>query len=257
MSLLKALFSVRMLLLAVLLALPTLAFAQDAAAEVAASAPVKSESYLMWLYNALGWYYALAFLLLSFALVALVVMNFMQVSRNNIVPKDLVDSMEAHLNAKQYNEAFALASNDDSFLGKGLTAGISSLTAGNNYSHAIEAMQEVGEVENMKLDHRLSYISLIGTISPMLGLLGTVDGMVQSFSVIASSVTTPKPSELAEGITIALMTTLVGLVLAIPAIAVYHFVRNRIAQLVLEVGIVSERIMSKFPGAPQPLTPDP
>lgn len=248
MSLLKALFSARMLLALVLLALPTVAFAQDApVAEVATAAP--SQSYLVWFYNALGWYYALTFLLLSFALVALLVMNIMQVSRNNIVPKDLIDSMEGHMQAKQYNEAYALASGDDSFLGKVLAAGIGKLTTGGAYPQAIEAMQEVGEVENMKLDHRLSYIQLIGTISPMVGLLGTVDGMVRSFTVIATSVTTPKPSELAAGISTALITTLVGLVIAIPAIAAYHFLRNRIAQLVLEVGIVGERIISKFPGA--------
>ena len=53
------------------------------------------------------------------------------------------------------------------------------------YPQAIEAMQEVGEEENMKMDHRLSYMALIGTISPMVGLFGTVDGMIRSFSVIA------------------------------------------------------------------------
>ncbi len=56
---------------------------------------------------------------------------------------------------------------------------------------AIEAMQEVGEDENMKLEHRLSYIAIIGTVSPMVGLLGTVDGMIQSFSEIAIRSTAP------------------------------------------------------------------
>ena len=80
-------------------------------------------------------------------------------------------------------------------------------------------MQEVGEEENMKLEHRLSYMALIGTLSPMIGLLGTVQGMISSFSVIANSSATPKPKELAEGISTALFTTMVGLAIAIPAIA--------------------------------------
>ena len=93
-----------------------------------------------------------------------------------------------------------------------LSAGLAKLSSG--YDQAIEAMQEVGEEENMKLEHRLSYMALIGTVSPMVGLLGTVQGMIASFSVIANSPTTPKPSELAEGISTALFTTLVGLFIA-------------------------------------------
>ena len=98
----------------------------------------------------------------------------------------------------------------------------------------------------MKLDHRLSYMALIGTISPMIGLFGTVYGMIKSFSVIANSPTQPKPSELAEGISTALFTTLVGLAIAIPAIAAYNVLRNRVSRLVLEVGIISEGLMSRF-----------
>src|SRR5262249_53423234 len=131
-----------------------------------------------------------------------------------------------------------------SFLGQVLSAGLFKLKEG--YAQAIEAMQEVGEEENMKLEHRLSYIALIGTISPMVGLLGTVDGMVRSFTVIATATSAPSPAELADGISTALVTTLVGLWLAIPAIAAFNILRNRIARLVLEVGIISEGLMSRF-----------
>ena len=98
----------------------------------------------------------------------------------------------------------------------------------------------------MKLEHRLSYIALIGTVSPMIGLLGTVQGMIASFQVIATSPTAPKPAQLADGISTALFTTLVGLMIAIPAVAAYNILRNRIARLVLEVGILSEDLMSRF-----------
>jgi len=92
----------------------------------------------------------------------------------------------------------------------------------------------------------MSYMALIGTVSPMVGLLGTVQGMIASFSVIANSPTAPKPSELAKGISTALFTTLVGLFIAIPAIAAYNILRNRLQRLVLEVGILSESLMSRF-----------
>ncbi len=186
----------------------------------------------------------MVFLALSFVFVALIVMNVMALRRQSMVPPDLVESFEVMLNEKRFQDAYELAKSDESFLGHVLAAGLAKLQEG--YPQAVEAMQEVGEDENMRLEQRLSYIGLIGTVSPMIGLLGTVNGMVTSFQVIARSNTQPKPSELAGGISTALITTLVGLLLAIPAIAAFGIFRNRLARLVLEVGIYSERLMSRF-----------
>lgn len=199
---------------------------------------------LQFYYRALGMRYTVAFLFLSFVLVALIVMNIMSIRRQTVVPPDLIENFEALLNDKRYQEAYELARNDESFLGHVLSAGLAKLQDG--YPQAVEAMQEVGEDENMKLEQRLSYIALIGTISPMVGLLGTVDGMVAAFKVIADMETQPKPRQLAEGIMMALITTLIGLWLAIPAIAIFGVFRNRLSRLVLEVGIFSERLMSRF-----------
>ena len=208
-----------------------------------AAAPPR-KSYLGWAFEACGWSYTIIFLGLSFTAVALSVMNFLTARRDNIVPVHLVEGFEGHLNEKRYQEAYEMAKNDESFLGQVLSAGLAKLSSG--YDHAIEAMQEVSEEENMKLDHRLGYMALIGTISPMVGLFGTVDGMIRSFSVIATSATSPKPSELAAGISTALFTTLLGLLIAIPTIAVHSLIRNRISRLVLEVGILSEGLMGRF-----------
>jgi biopolymer transport protein ExbB len=125
-----------------------------------------------------------------------------------------------------------------------LAAGLSKLNRG--YSEAVEGMQEVGEEEAMEMEHRLNYLALIGSVSPMIGLLGTVHGMIMSFSVIAGSTTQPKPSELADGIATALFTTYEGLIVAIPAIIAYSILRNRMNRYVLEVGMVSEGLMSRF-----------
>ena len=218
--------------------------ADGGGAEQPASTSAREESYLAWMYKALGLFYSFVFLALSFTLVALLVMNLLAARRENVLPVALVEGFEAHLNEKRYQDAYEVAKTDESFLGQVLSAGLAKLSSG--YEQAIEAMQEVGEEENMKLEHKLSYVALIGTISPMIGLLGTVQGMIAAFSVIARSATTPKPSELAEGISTALFTTLVGLFIAIPAIALYNILRNRVARLVLEVGIVSEGLMGRF-----------
>ena len=211
--------------------------------------PPEPLSLLAWTYQALGIFYMVLFGGLSFTFVALLVMNLMSARRENVCPVSLVEAFEAHLNEKQYQEAYELAKADESFLGQVLSAGLAKLSAG--YAQAIEAMQEVGEEENMKLEHRLSYMALIGTLSPMVGLFGTVDGMIRAFSVIAREGATPKASDLALGISTALLTTLVGLAIAIPALAAFNILKNRIARLVLEVGILSEGLMSRFENVPK------
>ena len=225
----------------------TVVVAQDDAGANAgadAGATKKPDTLLGWLVSSLGWEYMLVFLALSFILVALFIMNLLSSRRDYVCPQHLVEGFEAHLDEKQYQEAYELAKSDESFLGNVLSAGLAKLSS--SYNHAITAMNEVGEEENMKLDHRLSYLALIGTISPMIGLFGTVHGMINSFYAIATGGGTPDPNQLAEGISTALLTTLIGLAIAIPAIAAYNILRNRIQRLVLEVGITSENLMSRF-----------
>jgi biopolymer transport protein ExbB len=213
----------------------------------------REENMLQFLYRALKLRYTLAFLFLSFCFVALIVMNLLSVRRDNIVPPDLVTTFEQQLNDKKYQEAYETAKGDDSFLGKVLAAGMAQLRAG--YDKAVRAMEDVGADENMKLDQRLGYIALIASVSPMLGLLGTVDGMVASFGVIARSDTTPKPSQLANGIEMALVTTLLGLIVAIPAIGIHTIIRNRLNRLIFEAGMESERLMGRFSEMSKKATP--
>jgi biopolymer transport protein ExbB len=226
---------------------PSLAVAQEGQANPAAAEAdetTKQESYLEWFFRSLGWRYTIAFLFISFTFVAVLVMNLMAARRDAVCPRHLIDAFEANINEKKFQEAFDLAKGDDSMLGQMLAAGLGKLQSG--YDKAIEAMAQVGEDENMKLDHRLAYISLIASISPMVGLLGTVDGMVQSFQVIAIAGTTPKASELAQGISMALITTLVGLVLAIPAIVAFNLLKNRFTRLTMEVGHAAGNLMGRF-----------
>ena len=172
-----------------------------------------------------------------------------------LLPNDFVEEFEQKLNGKDFQGAYEIARNDDSFVARVLASGMGRLSRG--YPEAVEGMQEAGEDENMALEHRLSYLALIGTIAPMLGLMGTVQGMINSFDKIASSAVSPKPSELAEGISTALFTTLIGLMIAVPAMVFYSILKNRIQRLVLEIGMVSEGLMSRFAavgkgGGPKP-----
>ena len=214
----------------------------DAGAEEGGGA--EDENMLVFYYKALGLRYVIIFLALSFGLVALLVMCFMQIRRAALMPENLSKAFEAHLDAKEYQQAYELAKNDDSYLGQVLAAGMGKLQSG--YGPAVEAMQEAEGEESMKLEHKISYVSLVGALAPMFGLLGTVDGMVGAFMVIAKSATAPKPSELAIGISQALITTLIGLWLAIPAIACFSLFKNWLQKLTGDIDGEAMRLMSRF-----------
>jgi len=223
---------------------PAPAAAAPAQPAAAAEPPVKQTTMLQMIGSGLGFIWGPIFLVLSFIMVAVVMMNLLQLRRDSLLPASFVELFEQKLQAKDYQGAYDTARADDSFVARVLAAGLGRLNRG--YEEAIEGMQEVGEEETMVLEHKVSYLALIGSVAPMLGLTGTVMGMIQSFSVIASSETAPKPRELAEGISTAMVTTLAGLIVAIPAMIAYSLLKNRMSRLVLEVGIVSEGLMARF-----------
>ncbi len=209
------------------------------------------KSFLEWLIAASGPFGACIFVE-SFIMVALIIMCLLQIRRQNFLPPEFITGYEAKLSAQDYQGAFNLAKSDDSLLARLLAIGMSKFQRGPDA--VMKAMGELGEDENMMLEHRLNYLALIATTAPMFGLLGTVQGMVQAFEEIATSNTTPKPSELAEGIQLALVTTLEGLIVAIPAMIAYSLLRNRVVRLMFDTGLMSEDLINRLPartaGAP-------
>jgi len=201
------------------------------------------KSYLTWMVESSGPVGAILFLM-SMATVALSIQGILMLRRSTLVPPELVSQFDQLLNDKQYQQAYDLATEDDSFLGKVLAAGMRRISGG--HSEAVEAMQMVGEDENMRIEHRLSWLAILGTLGPLLGLLGTVEGIIASFRVIATSDTQPKPSLLAEGISTSLFNTFEGLFVAIIATVAFMLLRNQAARLVLETEMASENLMFRF-----------
>jgi biopolymer transport protein ExbB len=218
--------------------------AQGQSADSQATEGPASSNMLVWTFQSLGWVYTLLFFVISITLVTLIVINLITARRDNICPNDLVEGVEQYIAEGNPQQAVELIQSDGSFLGQIVAAGLSRLERG--HPAAIEAMQEVGEEETMKMEHNLGYMALIGNISPMIGLFGTVQGMIQAFRTIAVSGSTPAAGELAMDISKALFTTLAGLAIAIPAIAVYNILRNRVQRMTLQVGVVSEQMLEKF-----------
>jgi len=176
--------------------------------------------------------------------VSLCVMYAIQIRRDELVPPELLGQVEQLFEDEEYEEAMHVLEANPSFLSSILVAGLARMDEG--YEEMEKAMQETGEVETMKLNHKVGYISLIAAITPMLGLFGTVSGMISTFNVIALAEVQPKPSDLAGGISQALVTTYEGLVVAIPMLIVFNIFRNRVMSVVAEVGGITEELMGRF-----------
>ena len=105
-----------------------------------------------------------------------------------------------------------------------------------------ESLQE----QSLALMRKIEWVNLIGNVSPMVGLFGTVFGMIKLFNAIVTAGGQPQPAQLADGISVALVTTFWGLFIAIPALAIYGVFRNRIETIVSDAITESENILPEF-----------
>lgn len=188
----------------------------------------------------------LVIILASLVAVALAVENFISIRRDRMVPEDLIEDLAKDIKAKRYEQAQETCAEDGSFLAQVIGAGLNQVGAMFGFFDMQNAMQEVSEREVSKLYRKLEYLSFIATTSPMLGLLGTVTGMIRSFNTIANTEGAANPSALAGGISMALMTTCMGLIVAIPTMFFVAFFRKRIDGFVAESETVVEKLMGHF-----------
>lgn len=186
----------------------------------------------------------------SFCMIGLVIEHFVSIRASKLIPEDLELQLQQLLEQKQYKEAQTLCGQHDSLLARIIESGLEQAGSAFGYFDMQSAMQETSEREVGKLFRKLEWLAFIATTSPMFGLLGTVTGMIASFNTIALKGGRPSPTELAGGISQALVTTCMGLIVAIPGIFFVGFFRSRIDAIVAETGAVVEHLMGRFKKGP-------
>lgn len=187
-----------------------------------------------------------AIVLMSMVAVALIVEHFMSIRRERLVPPALVRELEAALQVREYDEARQTCLREGSLLAQVIGAGLAQIGGAFGFFDMQTAMQEASEREISRLYRKLEYLSFIAATAPMLGLLGTVTGMILAFSEIAATEGAAKPAQLAYSISQALVTTAEGLIVAIPTMFFVSFFRNRIDSCVAEAETIVERLMGRF-----------
>ena len=212
----------------------------------AASSGLGSESeetFLHWMWRASG-PIGVVIAGMSFYLIAVVVWMAFQYRRSVAVPDDLIRDLTELLSQKRYSEAYQRLAVDRSLLARVLGAGVRKLAMGQ--APALRAMEMANDDATMAMEHRTTYLATVGTLGPMIGLVGTVYGMILSFRVIATAGSSPQASALAAGISTALFATLEGIAVSIPAIYFYALYRNKIARLSLEAAMAAESLLDQF-----------
>ena len=180
-------------------------------------------------------------ILLSLVAVALMIEHALSIRRTMLMPPGFADDVLKLLVQGQPQSALQKCQSDPSALAQILYAGMSQYEFGWD---AVEKSAEEATAEQASLLYRkVEYLNMIGNIAPMLGLLGTVVGMVIAFQQMAESAGYGRAAELAEGIYLALITTIQGLLVAIPCLAAHSLLGNRIATLISETTFVAEHVL--------------
>jgi biopolymer transport protein ExbB len=189
--------------------------------------------------GAIGW----LLWFISIIVVALAIHYFLTIRRMNILPPLTLDQIREMFDAKQYREAIDQTAEQSDFLSYTIHAALSEAPHG--YGAMERAMEEAAEERTTKMLRSIEWLNLIGNIGPMLGLLGTVWGMIGAFFTIVQ-LGSPDPAALAGDIGVALVTTLLGLGVSIPALSVYAIMRNRIDALTSEAVLTAQELISTF-----------
>jgi biopolymer transport protein ExbB len=180
----------------------------------------------------------------SLLMITLAVFNFLQLSKKKFCPKVLEEGILANMADVKVRSAIDMAAQDPSYLGRMVTSAYPKVDATDaeslGRSKVEDQIADFSAREQLKYMTWIGYFSVLGQSAPMLGLFGTVAGMVMAFDTMGLSGGSD-PGALARNISIALMTTAGGLVVAIPSIFFFYLFKNKFNALVSKVqGVASE-----------------
>lgn len=190
-------------------------------------------------------------ILLSFAAVGLIIAQAMRLRVNSLAPADVRENLESFLSRGDVREAtrFCQDEANDSYLTRIVGAALVRCARSPfGFLELKSALEEAGQQETARLARGTDTVGLIASVAPMLGLLGTVVGMVGAFDTISLSEGVTRPDQLAGSISVALMTTVMGLIVAIPATAAYTYLRNRIDQCASAIAEMTEQMAGHLEG---------
>ncbi|HNY85429.1 MAG TPA: MotA/TolQ/ExbB proton channel family protein [Candidatus Hydrogenedentes bacterium] len=177
----------------------------------------------------------------SLIALAIVLEKFVSLRRADIDTREFMDTMRQVLRQNRTQEAVEICDETDAPVARIMKAGI--LKHNRPKEDIREAIEDAGRFEIPRLERYLSGLATCATVAPMLGLLGTVQGMIKAFAKIQNMRGQVNPSDLAEGIGNALLTTAAGLAVAIPVVIFYNYFLSRVEGMIVEMEASSSELI--------------
>jgi biopolymer transport protein ExbB len=175
---------------------------------------------------------------------ALVIYHFLILKEKSAIPAHLVARIRELVEEEKYKDAVLTCERNPVYITNILKIGIEK--AGSPYVVLKEAFLDAGMRETARMRSGIVYLSMIAVLSPMLGLLGTVLGMMQAFGSIAYEAAMGKPELLAGGIAKALVTTAAGLFVGIPSMGFYYYFRAKTIGIAVKAQEISSMFLMKL-----------
>ena len=224
---------------------PSVAFAQDEPEKkaVESHSEGKQTSFVWWVIETSGPIGLLIFGL-SVYFVAMTSRLFLELRPTVAMPPDLMHDIQQKMEKRDYKGIYASIKERDCLFTKITAAGMGELSAG--LDEARDAMERVADVQVVEMEKKISMLAVLGTLGPMIGLLGTLTGMIKSFSVIARSDAQLKASEVAGGISEALLLTFEGVALSLPAIYLFAVFKNRVMSITANTTLQADDFIKKL-----------
>ena len=232
----------RVLRLAVMLLIvgygASMTVAQDAGSAAAADRP-RGDSILTIVLNNKD-FITYTIVALSIVALSLIITAALRLRLAAFVPPATVNAIRGMIETKQYKELIDYTERDESFVAKVFNAAIKRAPKFDAMKEAMETA--VGE-QTAEQFRKIEYLNIIGNLGPLLGLLGTVLGMIRAFSDMQAQGGNAEPSVLAGGISLALAHTFMGLFLAVPALAAFGVLRTAVDRLTIRASLVAEELL--------------
>ncbi len=195
-------------------------------------------------FRSIGIPFGLIFATISVGMVALVIILLLDLRLGEAIPPAFVEEFTEMVNKRQFKQAYELCRNESTFIARVLTAGMGRLQYG--IEDAREAMVMMTEAVKSGKDSWISYLGIVGTLGPLLGLVGTVSGMIGAFRKLGEAEGAPNATDLAGEISHALVVTLVGVGVAVPAIFFFTYFKNRLTSITVNVSNLADDLLTQM-----------
>ncbi len=229
-----------LLMVGVILVITNISGAADAPAAGGAAAAHAQKQNLFSLILSNVDFVSITVALLSIVGLTLIIQGFIKIRSSVLMPEASVNHIRELVGRREFKELIEFTETDPSFISRALNP---ALKRAPSFSSMKEAMETAIAEQTAEQFRKIEYLNIIGNLGPLLGLLGTVMGMIEAFQDLMAAGGDANPATLAGGISKALCHTFLGLFLAVPCLAVFGIQRTMVDRITIQAALIAEELL--------------